>query len=148
MQKLLTNHENCDGMTPLHVAAQHGRHIMINHLFSKGALVDATSADGFTPLYMAVKANLEDAVRALLDRDANAEFCGLYGCTALHMAASQAQGIGIARTLIDKRARVDALDEDGSSPYNIAVACHNTETARMLSEIPAPQPTYDEMGVK
>ena len=44
------NHENCDGMTPLHVTAQHGRHIMIEHLLSKGALVDATLADGFTPL--------------------------------------------------------------------------------------------------
>ena len=51
------------------------------------------------------------------------------------------KGIGIARLLIDKGARVDALEE-GSSPYDVAVACHNTETARMLSEIPAPQPTF------
>ena len=97
---------------------------------------------------MAAEAEQEDVVRALLDRDANVEFCGPHRCTALHMAASQAQGIGIARLLIDKGARVDALDEDGSSPYDIAVACHNTETARMFSEIPAPQPTYDEMGVE
>ena len=142
------NRENCDGMTRLHVAAQHGRHIIIEYLLSKGALVDVISADGFTPLYMAVEAEQEDAVRALLDRNASAEFCGPHRCTPLHMAASQAQGIGIARLLIDKGARVDALDENGSSPYDIAFACHNTETARMLSEIPAPQSTYDEMGVE
>lgn len=76
------------GETPLHVAAEHGKHpAIIQTLLNGGAYVNATDAWGQTPLHRAAGYNSNpDITKALLDAGANADAEDERGNTPLDLA--------------------------------------------------------------
>ncbi|KAK3180996.1 hypothetical protein K4F52_007668 [Lecanicillium sp. MT-2017a] len=66
-----------DVMTPLHVAAWHGRKPMAEYLLSKGADANALNEDGNGPLELAIKHERVEVVKLLLNNSAAVEWARL-----------------------------------------------------------------------
>lgn len=115
------NAHSHDGWTPLHLAAHFGQNAVVAYLLSKGAAVDArsTNALGNTPLHAAVAGGQRTAVALLLQHGADVHATYLNGYTALHVAAASADDAS-ARLLLSSKARLDARDNAGKTPLDLA----------------------------
>eukprot|EP01105_Mastigella_eilhardi_P019261 TRINITY_DN4521_c0_g1_i5.p1 TRINITY_DN4521_c0_g1~~TRINITY_DN4521_c0_g1_i5.p1 ORF type:complete len:1061 (-),score=249.46 TRINITY_DN4521_c0_g1_i5:52-3135(-) len=78
---------NSVGLTPLHMAAQHGYAYLTKELIKQGAIVDATDANGDTPLHYAVVSN-PDCAAILVAAGANVVLRSRDGTTPLQKAAA------------------------------------------------------------
>jgi ankyrin repeat protein len=80
---------NYDGLTALHLAAQHGNMTAVDVLLRVGAQIDACDGkNGRTALFYAVERNDSPLVALLLTRGANPAVTTYSGCTAVQVAAS------------------------------------------------------------
>ena len=68
------NLSDCDGETPLHLAARYGREKAIYVLMQYGANANSRTKAGLTPLHVAVVQDNVKAVKMLLQHGANAKF--------------------------------------------------------------------------
>lgn len=156
--------------TPLHCAAVHGRHRMIEYLLSRGANVDARDAEGLTPLqyaslrnrsptvellagFGARPADLFDAINAgdvrqllaLLRGGANVNASDLFG-PPLHHAAAKGRTY-IASRLLDAGADLAATGEPlHLQALHVAALGGHAETARLLIDHGANLEARDAQG--
>ena len=98
-----------------------------------GALeVDSRDPYGQTPLMYAAGANRAEVVTALLDAGANVQAQSDAGWTALMYAARNLAYPNVTAVLIDAGADLEALNADGRTAWEIAVANNNPEVAVQL----------------
>ena len=130
--EMLLNHDNGlleiasdDGHTCLFVAILSQRPEMVQFLVSRSANVHATLSGGITTLMYASTLRNSDIMRLLLDARADPHARDDYQRTALHHAADNGF-IGGMRVLTEEHnADVLALDENGSTPFDVAGPAHD-----------------------
>lgn len=130
------------GCNALHAVAKSGNGAMARKLIKLGASIEAAcDNDGFTPLMVAAQAANEEVVAVLLELGARTDPRDHGGRTALHWAAYgyRPEEVRVYRehghttmyrppppalamkALLDKRAAIDALDQDGNTALHEAV---------------------------
>jgi quinoprotein dehydrogenase-associated probable ABC transporter substrate-binding protein len=137
-----------DGWTPLLHAAFRNRVAAIKLLLSRGADIEATAPWGYGALMLAVEEEKFDAAQALVDAGAAVDRpAGPENLTPLMVVASEVptsrriiqitQSVGpieIARALIARGAKVNAVTTAGVTPVMIAAARDNAPMIGVLAE--------------
>ena len=109
--------------TPLHLAARYGTAELVELLLQNGAEVNAESTDGRTPLHDAVWSNQKISAKHLIDAGADLtarKETDWNGSTPLHLAVRFADR-EIVELLLSAGAPVDAQNEDGETPLDVAI---------------------------
>ena len=101
------NELDTNGLTALHIAAQHGYVAMSQLLLNKEAHIDTRDVFKRTALHVAVKGGHLAVVRLLLDRGASIEATDVSGETPLH-CATQGGFTAIVGLLLQRGASIDA----------------------------------------
>jgi ankyrin repeat protein len=135
-----TRHFGGDGrnLSALMRAAIDGQTEVVAALLAKGAAVDARNENGNTALIEAALSETSKPTlqiwRLLLDGGADANATNIKRRTALMIFARQGAQLdaGIARQLLDKGARLDAVDETGKSALMYAAQSGHVALAREL----------------
>jgi ankyrin repeat protein len=121
-----------EGMTPLCLAAGHGRTLVAKLLLEKGANIDTTCKGDYTPLHLAAWNGHDEIVDLLLQRgaDVNAKVAG---ASALWMAASKGY-TPIVRALISNGADINARDNGGYAPLHESAGGGHRQVVEILVE--------------
>ncbi|XP_014786184.1 protein phosphatase 1 regulatory subunit 12A [Octopus bimaculoides] len=127
---------DCDGFTPVHIAAFHGQLKCLEYLIEQyGCNVDVLSITDWTPLLAAVNdSNAKksmDCFKYLLERGADISISNKDGTTALHRAA-QKNHVEILKYLLGLGAKLHCKDKDGYTPADLAKILANKECSRIL----------------
>jgi ankyrin repeat protein len=114
------------GATPLMRAARNGDVAMMEALLAHGASVRQPMPSGMTPLLFAVSPSrrkpAHDALTAAklcLDHGADVNAHDASGSTALHLAVATSDDL--VQYLVERDARLDARDQLGRTPLDIAL---------------------------
>lgn len=140
-----------DGITALHLAAEHGHAGSVRALLHAGAAVDAGTRIGrYTPLHLAARGGHDNAVALLLDAgaDPRAETTNSRA-TALHLAAGAVRGTAAVAALLEHGADPDAREASaGQTPLFFAAAANRAEAIAVLLDAGAdPGLTTHEVDV-
>ena len=140
-----------DGITALHLAAEHGHAEAARTLLDAGAAVERGTRIGhYTPLHLAARGGHGDVVALLLDAGADplASTTNSHA-TALHLAAAAVGGQRAVAALLDHGADPDAREASaGQTPLIFAAAANRAEAiAVLLDEGADPGLTTDEVDV-
>ena len=108
-----------DGRRALHFAAENGQEIVVQHLLSAGANVNAESADGRTPLQLAIESGNGSIVQLLVRGGAlvNTKFIG--GETPLSVAVSN-NWASLVQILLKEQANPNGRLPDGRTSLHVA----------------------------
>lgn len=120
--------------TPLHFAAIQGEAGVAKLLLANDADVDAWTDDGLMPLHcLSDMGQPTEVARLLLEYGAEANAHSLRGLmrTPLHFAAKW-NNIQVAQLLLDHKADVNAKDNAGRTPLDIAVREGHTTIVELL----------------
>ena len=105
---------------PIHVATGRGRLDMIELLLWRGSQVNVADDKGKTPLHLAaVTPNSVDIVRVLILHDACVNVPDADGRTSLHLACAAGRA-DVVRTLLNRGADINSLDNNGACAYQLA----------------------------
>jgi ankyrin repeat protein len=113
-------HDN-EGNTPLHLAAVGGHLEVTRSLLKLKADVNVLNNERLTPLQRAFEGHRKrylDIMRLLLDHGANMHDSHI--SALLHLAAYKGH-LELARTLTERKANVNALDDEGQTPLQRAL---------------------------
>ena len=110
---------DCDGNTPLHVAAIVSNLPAAKTLLAAGADVNARNQRGDAPLHLAVAKGDRAMVTLLLAAGATVDTVNQDGNTPLHVAA-QLGDAALVDALLKAGARADARNKDGNTPAHLA----------------------------
>jgi ankyrin repeat protein len=113
--------------TPLHAAKNHP--LNIKFLIYHGADIEASDDEGHTPINRAVKCQNIESVQELFLADANLFTVDEDGNTLLHLAFRSEP---ITRFLIEQKADVNAVNNEGRTPLMIAVVRGTLPSAMLL----------------
>ena len=92
------NHQDADGITPLHLAAQNGHGAVSKQLIAGRCNVELQEKNGHTPLHIAAVIGHEAVMKQLLQARYNVDHQNKNGCTPLHFAAyGEGQQWGVGR---------------------------------------------------
>lgn len=131
--------------TALHAAALKGRVEIIQLLLDRGANMEASDEFGGTPLLYACGTPIhpggdENAAKTLIVRGANvnARYLAtgpplIAGSSALHCAAASGK-TGVVQALIAAGAKVNAVDQLGRTPLDVAVEYDELAAAKVLRD--------------
>lgn len=141
---------NEQGLTPLMIAAMHNPRVKITQaLLRRKADPRAVDGTGSTATLWAARHSRSEAVlTALLDAAPDTlEQASAAGQTPL-MAAAQNERIEMARLLIDRGARADAVDIEGRTALSYAAGNKNVEVFKLFLSLPgADVKQRDERGM-
>ena len=138
-------HDN-DRNTPLHFAASEGHPEVVRVLLEHKADVNAMNKEGLTPLHRTFERRRGDIARLLLNHGADTKVHDKSGNTLLHLAAL-AGDFELARISLEHIAEVvNSQNDDGSSPFLLALECRNTDVAQLLLEHNADVHMYGKYG--
>ncbi|WP_341819679.1 ankyrin repeat domain-containing protein [Wolbachia endosymbiont (group A) of Brachyopa scutellaris] len=116
---------NNDERTPLLLAAQNGHLEIVKFLVDKGADFYLRDRFKFTPIERAIDRRQYDIVKYLTEvKDG-------FGFTYLHKAALEGN-LDLLKHLINHKANLYVLDNDGSSPLHIAAESGKLEIVRYI----------------
>jgi len=115
-------YEGTCGVTPLHLAAIHGRAAVITALLKAGAHVNGTNSYGFTPLLYTGASDYTAALDVLIAAGADVNHANEEGVTALHRASIWGY-FNTACKLLEAGARVDVRTSDGKLPVDLVGTC-------------------------
>src|SRR5262249_6149560 len=121
-------------------------------LLKKGADVNAKNKLGVTPLHRAAT-NYEKA-KLLIDAGANVKVTTKSGRTPLTLAARKAGNSKTVKLLLDKGANAKERNASGANPIQVAAACGDLDTVKLLVEAGAdvndftPVSGPDELSVR
>ena len=127
------NYVDTNGWAPLMWAAQEGHAEVVDQLLATGAAANFVDESGFTPLKQAIgEQHIEVAEKLILaGADVNHR-CATDGhSTALHTAAAYGLLESIA-LLRQYGADASAQDDDGKTPYDLAIECGENDAALLL----------------
>lgn len=134
------------GYTALHYAAQNGKVEILTFLQEKKIDLNAVTAQGFSPLHLAVVYGKVKTVEFLLKNECNPELKStLRGRTALHGAAMTG-GWDEALMLLENKAEVNALDNDGVTALHLASFRGHLRMVQLLIEKGARLDIRDKKG--
>ena len=108
------------GVTPLFLAAKHGRRDVVELLMERGAVVNLARQDGVTPLFIAVQEGRPDMVALLLEKGADAKTqARIGGVTLLHVGAYRGNRETV-KLLLQHGADKNARMSSGERPVDLA----------------------------
>ncbi|XP_023561438.1 60 kDa lysophospholipase isoform X2 [Octodon degus] len=132
--------EDCNGQTPLHVAARRGQEGVVTMLLHRGADVDARDQDGLSPLLLAVRGRHQGTIGLLRMagacltpqdlEDTGTELCRL---------ASRADTKGL-QAWWQAGADLEQPGYDGRSALQVAEAAGNLEVVALLRSLGVASP--------
>lgn len=117
--KLEVRRADCDGNTPLHIAAIVSNLPAAKSLLAAGADVNARNQRGDSPLHLAVAKGDRAMVALLLAAGAAVDVANQDGNTPLHVAAMLGDA-ALVEQLLAAGARADARNKDGNTPAHLA----------------------------
>ena len=122
-----------EGRVALREAAAGNHYHIAFELLSHGAVVDAVNQAGRTPLMTACSCGNGEMATLLLFYGANADLADAEGMTALMIAADTGyyRVVGILLDFLPP-ININAVDSNGRSALDIAVAKRNVKVSRML----------------
>lgn len=125
------------GRTPLHYAAQEGRHQDAASLLNGGVDPNARDDNGFTPLHFAAQSGALEIAKLLLSKGAEVDASDSYGNSPLGKAVFNSRGEG-SLILALRSAGADSLKENnhGVSPLSLARAIANFDIGQFFSDLP------------
>jgi ankyrin repeat protein len=127
------NLANAQGLTPLVVAAQHGRTEVVRYLISVGADVSASNKKQQTAMHLAAHGGHTDTIRVLLTAKAPVQNATSNGKTPL-MFASAAGYADVIDTLVRAGASPDLQEiEDCTALYYASMHGHTAAVEMLLS---------------
>jgi len=140
-----------DGITALHLAAEHGHAEVVRTLLDAGAALERGTRIGhYTPLHLAARGGHGEVVALLLDAGADPLAATTNShATALHLAAAAVGGQRAVAALLDHGADPDAREASaGQTPLIFAAAANRAEAiAVLLNEGADPGLTTHEVDV-
>ncbi len=119
------NAKNAAGDTPVHFAAR-SRNVgkdIIELLISKGANINAKNKNGQMPVDIAARSRREKIVKLFIDEGADV--------TTIHLAAYTGN-LNKVRSFQKEGFVVDSKDEDGSTPFDMAVSGGHADVVKFL----------------
>lgn len=117
-----------NGQYPVHVAAEHGRVVMVRTLLKHGAAIDARTADGDSPLDLAILAGRTQVAQLLLENGATLDASALL----LKAAGAGVTDRDTVRFLIERGADTEQRNNAGDTPLLIAIRQDNHRLASHL----------------
>jgi hypothetical protein len=117
-----------NGQSPLHMAAENGRIIMVRTLLKYGADIDALTADGDSALDLAILAGRTQVAEILLGRGAQLDASALM----LKAAALGVTDRDTVRFLVEQGADLERRDANGDTALLIAIRQDNHRLATHL----------------
>ncbi|XP_062556746.1 uncharacterized protein LOC134221572 [Armigeres subalbatus] len=115
------------GRTAMHIAAFNGRVDVLCTLIDEKAKIDAHDKDGWTPLHYAAQQGHNDVVVLLIRKGARKD-----DRTAMFSAVFNRR-LDFLRTFIDKKAKIDAHDENGVTPLHCAAQEGHNDAVVLLN---------------
>nr|XP_023013181.1 uncharacterized protein LOC111503175 isoform X2 [Leptinotarsa decemlineata] len=125
------NHTNKKNCTALHFTSSKGLLKCSEQLIKWGAKLDMKNNYGETPLIRATIKGNKPIVECLLKHDADINACDSNKWTSLHHAVKRKHS-AILRLLLEKKAKVDAVNKIGNTPLIIACQIDFPEAIGML----------------
>ena len=133
-----------DGDRALHRAARVAGSVeMVERLLQCGAKIDALNQAKMTALGIAASSERWEIVRTLLEHGANANVAS--NRTPLHWAATTGN-LEMVTLLLEKHAKVDAVDKEGQTPLQRAMRARHVEVVRELMRHRASLSARDQFG--
>ena len=123
--------KNHYGQTPLHIACENGNVNTIEFLLQNEADINAKDKLSQTPLITAMKCNKEDAASFLIINGCKVNEVDYHSWSALFYAA-EVGNIKLIKLLIEKKADIDIQDQDGYTPFQVAVLNNKIEASNLL----------------
>ncbi|NXJ15186.1 GABP2 protein, partial [Odontophorus gujanensis] len=121
------------GMSPLHLAAQHGHYSTAEVLLRAGISRDARTKVDRTPLHMAAADGHAHVVDLLIRNGADVNAKDMLKMTALHWAAEHNHW-DVVELLVRYGADVHTFSKFDKSPFDIALDKNHPETLVILQE--------------
>jgi ankyrin repeat protein len=120
----------------LFVAIENGemtlvKRLVLKHLFSRSADVNARTDFGSTPLHLAVMNNHPDIAKLLIQSGAEINATDADGKTPLHIASAK-NHMDFLKVLLLKGADLEIKDRESKTPLDLAVSNRNIEIIRVL----------------
>ena len=109
--------------TPLHLACQFGREVCADELLKAGSQILARDSIGRTCLHYAACSDSPNLVTLILGKEPDLITArDTYGRTPLHYSVwnGTAEQVNIVKRLLESKAEVDALDEEGMTSLHFA----------------------------
>ena len=125
--------------TSLHLASLHVQLEAIQVLLDHGADIDPLDESGQTPLHVILakhhvsESQATDVVQRLLEHGSDPNTRDLRLSTPLHVASSLGW-LEVARVLLGNGANVDEKDEEGRTPFQVALLERHVEMRKLLSD--------------
>ncbi|KAM9797847.1 B-cell lymphoma 3 protein homolog [Neosynchiropus ocellatus] len=122
--------KNCEGLTPLHLAVQHGRKDMASELLKVGADINAMDdKSGQNPLMHAVQCDNIDMIDFLIEERCNVNCQSYSGNTALHSASGRGQ-VETVQLLLKNGADSSLKNYHNDTPVMVAKNKATTDVLR------------------
>ncbi|KAL9093255.1 MAG: hypothetical protein Q9165_003996 [Trypethelium subeluteriae] len=123
---------NSRSWTLLHAAVDSGT--ITELLIAANAEPNSINDNGLTPLALACKYGYTDTVKALLKGNADPNLTGDKGSTPLHLACTQPNNLEIIQLLVEKGAKLQAMDEDSLTALQVAASHADKDSILYLVE--------------
>ncbi len=129
-----------DGATPLYMAAKKGFRSVVEVLLAHGADVNAKTKSDSTALHMAVANDFKSVADVLLSHNADVNAISSdtrpepaikFSGTPLHIAAVRGD-VPVAELLLGKKAKVDPVNREGETPFDLAAGNGKVEFINLL----------------
>ncbi|MCL2139584.1 MAG: ankyrin repeat domain-containing protein [Treponema sp.] len=123
---------NAVGDTPLHHAVIIENIDIINFLLSKGASIHARNTRNKTPFLLALNDSPGMATVLLTKEQVNSP--DDFGYSPLHLALQEKVSLSLLKAIIDRGARLSAVDSNGRIPLRLAADMNNWEAVKILAD--------------
>ena len=141
------NVPNAIGSTPLIIAAEGGKHEMVEQMLKKDADHEVQNHDGYNALSKAILNGHDRVVQMLLDHDAKYHATTTSSGNALHIAcASEKTKPDLIKILVKMGLKIDSLDDNDATPLHKACKVGKADIVEALLALKADPTAKDRHG--